>query len=120
MTPPEAEITELPSSPGARLKREREARGLTEQQAAESLNLDPTVVAALEANDFAALGAPVFVKGHLRRYASLLGLSEDEIVGAYERSKQHVDEPSLVPRARLEMVPVRGRARWPFGRGVSA
>ena len=120
MTPPEAEITELPSSPGARLKREREARGLTEQQAAESLNLDPTVVAALEANDFAALGAPVFVKGHLRRYATLLGLSEDELVGAYERSKQHVDEPSLVPRARLEMVPVRGRARWPWVVGGTA
>jgi cytoskeleton protein RodZ len=114
MTPPEAEITELPSSPGARLKREREAQGLSEQQAAESLNLDPTVIAVLEANDFGALGAPVFVKGHLRRYAMLLGLANDEIVGAYERSKQQVDEPTLVPRARLEMVPVRGRPRWPW------
>ena len=114
MTPPDAEITELPSSPGARLKREREASGLTEQQAAEALNLDPTVIMVLEANDFAALGAPVFVKGHLRRYASMLGLAQDEIVGAYERSKQHIDEPTLVPKARLEMVPVRGASRWPL------
>ena len=79
MTPPEAEVTELPSSPGARLRRERESRGLSQQQAAESLNLDPTVILHLEANDFAALGAPVFVKGHLRRYSSLLGLGDDEI-----------------------------------------
>lgn len=114
MTPPEAEITELPSSPGARLRREREAKGLTEQQAAESLNLDPTVVAQLEANDFAALGAPVFVRGHLRRYAGLLGLGEEEILGAYERSKQQVGEPTLVPRSRIEMAPVRGRPRWPW------
>jgi cytoskeleton protein RodZ len=120
MTPPEAEITELPSSPGARLKREREASGLSEQQAAESLNLDPTVITFLEANDFAALGAPVFAKGHLRRYAALLGLDEDEIVGAYERSKQHVDEPTLVPRARIEMAPVRGRPRWPWVFGGTA
>ncbi|HEX6571810.1 MAG TPA: RodZ domain-containing protein [Steroidobacteraceae bacterium] len=120
MTPPEAEITELPSSPGARLKREREASGLSEQQAAESLNLDPTVITVLEANDFAALGAPVFAKGHLRRYAALLGLDEDEIVGAYERSKQHVDEPTLVPRARIEMAPVRGRRRWPWVFGGTA
>ena len=42
---------------------------------------------ALERDDFAALGAPVFVKGHLRRYAALLGLAEDEILGAYERSR---------------------------------
>lgn len=114
MTPPEAEITELPSSPGARLRREREARGLTEQQAAESLNLDPTVVGHLESNDFGALGAPVFVRGHLRRYAALLGLAEDEIIGAYERSKQQIGEPTLVPKSRIEMAPVRGRPRWPW------
>jgi cytoskeleton protein RodZ len=120
MTPTDAEVTELPSSPGARLKREREASGLTEQQAAEALNLDPTVIMVLEANDFAALGAPVFAKGHLRRYASMLGLAEDEILGAYERSKQHIDEPTLVPRARLEMAPVRGKSRWPWVVGGSA
>jgi cytoskeleton protein RodZ len=120
MTPPDAEITELPSSPGARLRRERETRGLTEQQAAEALNLDPGVITVLEANDFAALGAPVFVKGHLRRYAGLLGLAEDEIVGAYERSKQHIEEPTLVPKSRLEMAPVRGRSRWPWVVGGTA
>ncbi len=114
MNPSEVEVTELPSSPGARLRREREVRGLTEQQAAEMLNLDPTVVAILEANDFAALGAPVFVKGHLRRYASLLELDVDEVLAAYEHSKQHIDEPTLVPKARIEMGPVRGRPRWPL------
>ena len=119
MTPTDAEISELPSSPGARLKREREASGLTEQQAAEALNLDPTVIMVLEANDFAALGAPVFAKGHLRRYASMLGLAEDEILGAYERSKQHIEEPTLVPKARLEMAPARGKSRWPWVVGGS-
>jgi cytoskeleton protein RodZ len=114
MTAPDAGISELPSSPGARLRREREARGLTEQQAAEMLTLDPSVVMVLEANDFAALGAPVFAKGHLRRYAALLGVPEDEILGAYERSKQHMAEPSLVPKSRLEMLPERGRAKWPW------
>ncbi|HEX9206985.1 MAG TPA: helix-turn-helix domain-containing protein [Steroidobacteraceae bacterium] len=114
MTPPEADITELPSSPGARLRREREARAMSEQQAAEALNLDPVVVTQLETNDFAALGAPVFVKGHLRRYAALLGLAEDEIVGAYERSKLQIGEPTLVPKSRIEMAPVRGRPRWPW------
>lgn len=120
MNASEAGITELPSSPGARLRREREARGLVEQQAAEALNLDPTVITVLESNDFAALGAPVFVKGHLRRYAGLLGLDEDEIVGAYERSKLQLDEPTLVPRARIEMAPVRGRPRWPWVVGGTA
>jgi cytoskeleton protein RodZ len=117
MSAAEADVTELPASPGARLRREREARGLTPQQAADTLNLDPMVVIALEANDFAALGAPVFVKGHLRRYAALLGLAEDETVAAYERSKLQVQEPTLVPKSRLEMAPVRGKPRWPWVMG---
>ena len=114
MSPPEAEVTELPASPGARLRREREGRGMSQQQAAEALNLDPAILAHLEANDFAALGAPVFVKGHLRRYATLLGMNEDELLLAYERSKQHLGEPTLVPKSRLEMAPVRGKPRWPW------
>lgn len=114
MSPPDADVTELPSSPGARLRREREGRGMSQQQAAEALNLDPAILAYLEANDFAALGAPVFVKGHLRRYATLLGMNEDELLLAYERSKQHLGEPTLVPKSRLEMAPVRGKPRWPW------
>lgn len=114
MSAVEAEVTELPSTPGARLRREREAIGLTQQQAAEQLTLDVSVVIALEANDFAALGAPVFAKGHLRRYAALLGIPDDDIVGGYERSKGQPDQPTLVPKSRIEMAPVRGRPKWPF------
>jgi cytoskeleton protein RodZ len=114
MSPTDAEVTELPASPGARLRREREARGMTEQQAAEALNLDAAAVTSIELNDFSALGAPVFVRGHLRRYAALLELAEEEVLGAYDRSKQQVDEPTLVPRARLEMMPARNKPRWPW------
>lgn len=120
MSPPDADATELPSSPGARLRREREARGLSHQQAAESLNLDPMVLTHLEADNFAALGAPVFVKGHLRRYTTLLGLDGDGIVSLYEHSTQQLGEPSLVPKSRLEMAPVRGKPRWPWVVGGAA
>jgi cytoskeleton protein RodZ len=120
MSPPDADVAELPSSPGARLRREREAQGISHQQAAESLNLDTMVLTQLEANDFAALGAPVFVKGHLRRYTTMLGLDEDEIVSLYEHSKQQLGEPSLVPKSRLEMAPARGKPRWPWVVGGAA
>ena len=56
----------------------------------------------------------MFVKGHLRRYATLLEINGDEILDAYERSKQHIDEPTLVPKARMDMGPVRDRPRWPL------
>lgn len=120
MSPSDADGTELPSSPGARLRREREAQGISHQQAAESLNLDTMVLTHLEANDFATLGAPVFVKGHLRRYTTMLGLDENEIVSLYEHSTQQLGEPSLVPKSRLEMAPVRGKPRWPWVVGGAA
>lgn len=101
--------------PGPSLRRAREALGLTEQQAAEQLNLDVTVVSALETDDLAALGAPVFARGHLRRYGSLLGLPEEPLLAAYQRAVTQPAQPSLVPHSRLEMAPVsRGRAGWPW------
>jgi cytoskeleton protein RodZ len=104
--------------PGPSLRRAREALGLTEQQAAEQLNLDATVVRALESDDLAALGAPVFARGHLRRYGSLLGLTEDSLLSAYERAVTQPAQPSLVPHSRLEMAPVtRGRPAWPWALG---
>jgi cytoskeleton protein RodZ len=96
------------------LRLAREARGLTEHQAAEQLNLEVGVVLALENGDFAALGAPVFAKGHLRRYGALLGVAEAELLQAYEHAKGRPSQPTLIPKAREEMVPVRGPSRWPW------
>lgn len=114
MTEPSARETEAVSGPGPMLRRAREERGLTEQQAAEQLNLDVSVVIALEREDFASLGAPVFAKGHLRRYGGLLGIPEQEALDAYQRSQGNLAGPSLIPRSRLEMMPVRARPRWPL------
>src|SRR3984885_5366703 len=74
------------SSPGARLAAAREHAGMTVLQAAERLRLDVATVQALEAGRFEALGATVFVRGHLRHYAELVGLPVDEIEAAYAAS----------------------------------
>jgi cytoskeleton protein RodZ len=114
VTRSEAEVAELPTDPGARLRRQRELAGLSEQQVAEQLNLDVVAVLAIEQDDYATLGAPVFARGHLKRYAALLGLAEEEILGAYERSRAQLAQPTLVPKSRGEMPPERGPARWPW------
>jgi cytoskeleton protein RodZ len=114
MSEAESQVTQLPVNPGASLKSAREARGLTPQQAAEQLTLDVSVVTALEANDFAALGAPVFAKGHLKRYAALMDLSADELLGAYQRSSDQAPPPVQPQRARATMIPARNRAGWPW------
>jgi len=100
------------TGPGARLRLAREQLGLSQQQAAEQLTCDVSVITALDDDDFATLGADVFVKGHLRRYAALLGLPESDVLAAYERSKAHLEPPSLIPRARIEMMPERSQVNW--------
>jgi cytoskeleton protein RodZ len=74
------------SNPGARLAAAREAAGMTLTQVAENLRLDIATLQALEAGRFQTLGAAVFVRGHLRHYAELVGLPVEEIDAAYAAS----------------------------------
>jgi cytoskeleton protein RodZ len=73
---------------GPRLKAERERRGLSSQKAADELHLDGWVIDALEAEDYERIGPSVYAKGHLKRYAALLGLPSAEIVAGYESRVQ--------------------------------
>lgn len=79
---------------GARLRSARERSRLTILQAAERLHVDPDVLEALETDDFAALGAPVYVKGHLRHYAELVGESADALFDLYTQGTR-VAAPDL-------------------------
>jgi cytoskeleton protein RodZ len=72
---------------GARLRGARERSRLTILQAAEKLHVDPDILEALEADNFAALGAPVFAKGHLRHYAELVGESPEALFALYSQDK---------------------------------
>jgi cytoskeleton protein RodZ len=97
-------------SPGQVLKKERERRGLSIQQAADDLNLDRRIVEAIEADNFVALGAPVFARGHLRKYATLLEVSEDLVVGRYDALSGTPVAPVVTPTATAKMR-VRRRTR---------
>lgn len=79
---------------GARLRSARERKRLSILQAAERLHVDPDILEALEKEDFAALGAPVYVKGHLRHYAELVGESPEAMYGLYSQGTR-VPPPDL-------------------------
>jgi len=67
---------------GKQLRAARERMGLGVAQAAEQLHVDEKVIDALETGKFQALGPPVYVRGHLRHYADLVG--EPSASGRYE------------------------------------
>jgi cytoskeleton protein RodZ len=71
-------------SPGACLQAARVKAGLSIGQVAERLHLDEQTLGALESGRLEGLGASVFVRGHLRRYAELVGVPEEEVMSGYE------------------------------------
>ena len=83
---------------GERLRSSRKARALTLVQAAFALRLEPAVLQALEDEHFEALGAAVFVRGHLKAYAKLLGLSEEAVLSAYRAADPNADVSPKVTR----------------------
>jgi cytoskeleton protein RodZ len=86
---------------GARLRAGREKLGLTVLQVAERIHTDPKIVEAIEAENFEALGAPVYARGHIRHYAELVGESGSEINQLYSNQSK-VAQPDLT---RIVKVP---------------
>lgn len=84
------------SSIGKQLRAARERMGLGVSQAAEQLHVDEKVIDALETGSFKALGAPVYVRGHLRHYAELVG--EPSASGRYESLDQVPPDLTAVPQ----------------------
>lgn len=70
-------------SPGERLRRAREDKGLSLDELAAQTLLSRSTLVALEENDFERLSQPVFVRGYYRKCAKVLDLPEDELMTAY-------------------------------------
>lgn len=97
------------SSPGARLRAAREARGLSIEEVAERLRLNAALVLAMEQDRLALLGPPVFARGHLRSYAVLVGAPEQEIMA--DCDVEFDPQPNFLPA--LDLKPhSRSHARW--------
>lgn len=119
-TPPEPEATAAAvlvadvTAIGARLRAGRDKLGLTVIQVAERLHLDPLVIGSLEAERFELLGAPVYVRGHLRRYAEFIGEVPGTLLDRYASMQTAIDDsPDLrqAPRALPQSDP--RRYLWP-------
>jgi cytoskeleton protein RodZ len=80
----DGEGTSQTGSPGARLAVARTATGMSTHEVAERLHLNLETLQALESGQFESLGASVYVRGHLKRYAELVHIPEAEIMSAYE------------------------------------
>ncbi len=79
---PQAPVTG--DGPGALLREAREARGISQQAVADSLNLRLTLVRDIELDRFDPRTASTFTRGYLRTYAKLVGADEAAVLQAYD------------------------------------
>jgi len=93
-------------APGARLRSERERRGLSVQKAADEMRLDAWVIEALEADQYERVGPAVYAKGHLKKYAGMLAIPWEEVVAAYDSLRPNLaDAPAQPPAVRMRSPP---------------
>ena len=85
---------------GERLAAARRAHEISATDIAKELHLDELKIRALEQNNFAVLGAPVFAKGHLRKYAELVGVPIDDVLADYYELNRAVGAPPVVGPVR--------------------
>ena len=70
--------------PGPALREARESRNFTLEAVAEQLRIDVSRVRALEEDDYSKFAAPIYITGHLRAYARLLGVRPESFIEAYQ------------------------------------
>ena len=96
------------SSLGLRLRAARIAQGLSVEDVCIRLKLSADVIAAMEADDHARLGAAVFARGRLGNYARLVGVPMVAVDAVFARLTREL--PALVTArstSRLERVAQR-------------
>lgn len=78
-----------PLDAGLLLREKREGRGLSVEEVANAIKLQPRQVVAMESGDFASLGSPPFARGFVRNYARFIGFDAAPVLAGLEQ------QPSL-------------------------
>ncbi|MEM8982852.1 MAG: RodZ domain-containing protein [Pseudomonadota bacterium] len=82
--------------PLTELRAMREAAGREVAGLARELHIDAALLEALEQGEFDRLGAPVYVKGHLKRYAVAIGADPVALLAAYDERHGGSAPPPVV------------------------
>lgn len=98
-------------SVGPALRKVREGRDLTLEEAARDTRVRREFLEAIEAEDFHLLLGDVHVRGCLRTYATYLRLSPDKVVAMYGADREPQDEVVAVPPPARTAPALGGRRR---------
>jgi cytoskeleton protein RodZ len=110
--PPSSELASF----GDELRREREIRGISLKEIADSTKISKRFLDAIERNDHKTLPAPVFTRGFVREYARYLGLNSDEMVNRYNFAAvgdDRIEQSAHLERLTTPQAPTPERKKLP-------
>jgi cytoskeleton protein RodZ len=113
---------------GARLKQEREQRGITLDDISQATKIGTRMLRALEEEHFDQLPGGIFNKGFVRSYARVVGIDEEQAIAEYLAAtgtvlpgKQPENDASPVAEIRAQMeLRQEETGRVPWGRFAAA
>lgn len=101
-------------TPGRALAGARNRRNQTVAEIAQQLKLSATQVEALEADDYARLPGPVFVRGFIRNYARIVELDGEALVAALAMPQDSLTAGAAIPHSHNIPFPDGRGPRWPY------
>lgn len=113
-TPVESVTASPDPRPGRTLAEARSRRNQTIAEVAQQLKLSVTQIEALEADDYARLPGPVFVRGFVRNYARLMELDGEALVAALALPQDQSQAGAAIPHSHNIPFPDGRGPRWPI------
>ena len=100
---------------GQTLAAERERQGLSRSDAAQRLHMSAWQIEALETGDYEKLPKGTFLRGFVRNYAKVLGLSAEAVLALLpEEAPRHKKPGIVVPTQNIRFDPIGDRLQNPY------
>jgi cytoskeletal protein RodZ len=114
---PARAIEQPPALPGAHLREQREARGLTLDDVSRTTKINKTTLIALEATDLRHLPAGIYTRGFVKAYAREVGLDPDSAADEYSST---IEPPGTRPPSPADAVAASSTRHAGDGRHANA
>lgn len=108
--------------PGQKLRAARQKKGLEIADVAKQLCLNKQFIIDIENDDYSHIPSLFYARGYLRAYAKLVGISEAEIIAAFNNlglaEKETEVENSVINSPRMKPFKKRSKRRHWFNMGI--
>ena len=92
---------------GDSLKQARKSKKLEIEDVAQQLYVNPSIINHLEEENFDQIGADVFIRGHLKNYARLLGLPAEKMLATFSENAYIRGQEVLGPKITDHLVALK-------------